>query len=222
MARGPRSNTQREPRDKLKDVIEVAHQRYWPLSRVAADLNVNRQRIRDLIAEGQIAAIKPGKEYLIPEESYLAYLNRKREEVELTAELRRKQRLDPWPAWDRVVCVGCGEKSVICSADERRKGWVYCYDCDRREGQLESSEYETYFSFTNDRHAWRRAAEIQKNQQIADEYDFYGEEGDGWAVVSCPECDKPLVVRPSEAHDLLRGRSSPECDHDWPLARKRT
>jgi excisionase family DNA binding protein len=191
---------------------------YSSVKAIALEMGVNEQRVRDLISEGELAAIKIGKELRIPEDSYRAFLARLRDEAEQQAEVKRRQRLDPSAVWDLALCVGCGEKKVICTRESRTDGWVLCSTCTSEEGRSLSGDYEEYFTFKNNRIAWLRAAGNKRDEDNAGYEDLYGDPGT-FVVYECQDCGCPHVVESRTAYKAERGEEEVPCTHPHPWSK---
>jgi excisionase family DNA binding protein len=201
-------------------ILLIAGGKYMKAEAIAREIGVSVQKVRDLIEDGELAAFKIGKEYLIPQESYHSYIARRAFEAEQQAEAKRKQRVDPSGKWSLELCVGCGERHVVCTRDDRNEGWILCPTCDAREGEEIDGEREEYFSVKNDRIAWRRTANIQRDEANRAHLERHGTPGK-FEVNECDQCGCPLVIDKAAVYEPKEDESDRDetdvlCAHPRP------
>jgi excisionase family DNA binding protein len=194
------------PSSKVNQRLLIAGDEYVKAETIADEIGVGVQKVRDLIKDGDLAAFKVGKEYLIPAESYRAYMDRRSAEAELWADVKRKRRRDPSAVWDLAMCVGCGEQKVVCTREDRQEGWfVLCPACQGREGQtMYEGEREVYFSFRTDRLAWRRAMDITTDEANRAHQERHNAPGT-FMVSACRTCGCPHKIDASTAYLVEEG-----------------
>jgi excisionase family DNA binding protein len=221
---------EQSPKSRKADPTEVLGERLFTVGEVALFFSVKQTTVREMIARGDLIAIKLGKEFRISSSALREYKDdREREQRALSEQkraqkardndLRHRQDVDPDAAWEIVQCIACGLTPTFSNWLDRKAGDVVCQGCQNEVAEKGLTKM-----------AWKRKVTLMVNElerqslktlywQDAVEREESLARGEEirplWLVYDCGWCGKPT---PISRREVLDGRTlPPNCDHEPPF-----
>jgi excisionase family DNA binding protein len=212
--------------DDLKNVLG---ERLLTVGEVSQVFSVKPTTVREWIKDGELVAIRLGKEYRVSETAIREYKDEREREQRILSEqrraerarsqaLRHRQEVDPAAEWEIAQCIFCGIEPTFSDRFQRDSGDVICQSC--QDKLVEKGP---------DKVAWKRKVEViirERERQAAKKLDWEAAEERAqllaagrkppalWLSYECGWCGKPT---PISRREVLDGRTIPNCNHEPPF-----